>query len=409
MLRMDNSSISYKNIEAARVKIAPYIDKTPFILFDYLKRTLGKEVFLKCENLQKTGSFKIRGATHCVLSNLEQAKKQGVIAASAGNHAQGVAAISQKLGVSATIVMPEFTPPIKVQNTKNWGAHVELVGAIYDEAYQRARQLAEKNKFVFVHPFLDPFVIKGQGTLALELLEEPQFKEVEAVVVSVGGGGLSAGVAAVLREKRPELKIYGVVTENAKAMYLSFKENRAQDSPISPTIAEGVATKKAEPEMVALLRKYLDDIFAIPEEAIVEAVALLGEQAKLVVEGSGALPLAAVLRNIIPQKKVAVILSGGNIDIPVLKHVFEKAMVKQSRLVSLRIPISDKPGGLLLVTKILAEQGANILQVFHQRTGIKNSFGEAAIEVDIETKGKDHTDVILKAFLVKNVQVCLLS
>lgn len=387
--------ITYADLEKARQAIAPYIIKTPFVPSEFISRAVQKEIYLKCEMLQFTGSFKLRGATNCVLANLATAKKAGVVAASAGNHAQGVAAICQKLGIRSTIVMPNVTPTLKVQNTKRYGAEVQLVGEVYDESYEHAMELSRKHGYLFVHPFRDPLVIAGQGSVALEMLEEPQFAGIEAVVCSVGGGGILSGVATALRAKRPDIKIYGITARNAPSVWHSYKTKTPQSDPVTHTLAEGVATKKAEAEMVQRLNHLVDDMFQISEEAIAHAISLLAEHSKMVVEGAGALPLAAVLEHLIPEKKVALILSGGNIDLFALSAVMQRGLVEQGRLVRLDVTVSDRPGGLAVITDILAKEKANIHQVFHQRESLRESFGQTRVEFLLETRGEDHTQHLL--------------
>jgi threonine dehydratase len=389
--------VTLENIREAAQRIAPYIRRTPLLYFDHLSQARGKDIYLKCETLQRTGSFKIRGAANCILANLTQAKKSGVVAASAGNHAQAVAAICKFLGIRATIVMPTVTPYIKVQNTRNWGATVELVGAFYDESFEHAQKLSKEKGLLFIHPYRDPLVIAGQGTVALELVEAPEFKDIEAVVVSVGGGGWSTGVAIALKALRPELKVYGVAAKYAPAAWKSFHEKRALSEPVTFTLAEGVAIKKTDEAMLGLMRRTLDDIFAIGEESIANAIAVLAEHGKLISEGAGALPVAACLDGVIKEHKVALLLSGGNIDIPALAHVLQRGLVEQDRLVRLEITITDRPGGLHAITGILAEHRGNIIQVFHQRASLNTRFGEANIEIDLETRGKEHTIEIIDA------------
>jgi threonine dehydratase len=390
--------VTIEMIREARERIAPYIRKTPLLPFEYLSGLCDKEVLLKCESLQRTGSFKLRGAANCILANLSQAKKCGVIAASAGNHAQAVAAICKFLGIKSTIVMPTMTPFIKIQNTRNWGANIELVGAFVDESTDYAVKMASEKGLLFIHPFRDPSIIAGQGTVGLELLEDPAFEDVEAVVISVGGGGWSTGVAIALKALRPQIKVYGVAPRGVSGAWRLFHEG-SMAPPIahSYTLAEGVAVKRPGEDMVKLIRSHLNDLHAISEESIAYSIALLAEHGKLICEGAGALPVAALLDGLIEEKRVALILSGGNIDIPALSHVLQRGLVEQDRLVRLVITISDRPGGLNAVTQILAEKGGNIIQVFHQRTSIHTRVGETEIEVDLETRGKDHTSEIIDA------------
>jgi threonine dehydratase len=398
-------TISVEEVREARERIAPYIRQTPLIPFDHLAGPDGKSVLLKCEALQRTGSFKMRGAANCILQNIAQAKKCGVIAASAGNHAQGVAAVCHLLGIRATIVMPTVTPPLKVQNTLNWGANVELVGSVYDESFEFANKLAQAKGYLFIHPFRDHHILVGQGTLALELLEHPSFQDVEAVLFPIGGGGLISGCAQVFRQLRPKLKIYGLTARNAPATWKSFQKKQVVQDVVHPTLADGIANKKPDLNMLELLMTNVDEIFSLGEEPIACAISLLAERAKLVVEGSGAITVAAVLENLVPEKKVCAVLSGGNIDTVALSHVLQRGLVEQGRLVRLVISIPDRPGGLLSVTQVLAEKGANILQVFHQRATLKTSLGETEIEVDMETRGREFTEEIIHTLTEKGFRV----
>lgn len=381
--------------EAQRV-IAPYIRRTPLLRFETMTLP-DKEIWIKAESLQRTGSFKIRGAANCIIQHLAQAKRAGVVTASAGNHAQGVAAISHLLGVKAIIVMPVTTPTVKIENTKRWGPDVRLFGRIYDESFDYARKLAAEKGLLFVHPFKDPQVIAGQGTIGLELLEEESFKGVEAIVISVGGGGLLSGCATVLKALRPDVKIYAVGAKNAPASWRSFKDKNAHEEPVQYTLAEGVAVKRPDEEMMAFLRAQIVDYFSIGEEAIAHAVAVAAGESKLALEGAGALPLAAVLEGLIPEKRIAVVASGGNIDISALSRVLQRGLVEQGRLSRLIVTAPDRPGALHSITQVMAEAGANILQVIHTRGSLEIGVGDAEIELDIETRGHDHTREILEA------------
>lgn len=396
--------ISLKAIEEARSRIAPYIRKTPLIPLDVLSKD-GRKVLMKCELFQRTGSFKMRGATNCILQNLELAKRTGVIAASAGNHAQGVAAICKELGVRATIVMPTVTPPVKVKNTQDFGAQVELFGKVYDESFQRALAVSKERGNLFIHPFRDPMVIAGQGTIGLELMEEPLFQDIQAVAIAIGGGGLITGISSVLKALRPDIKIYGITAQNAPTVASSFRAKSVVEEPVQATLADTIATKKMDPQMLQHILGCVDDVFSLSEESIAHAISLLAEKAKMITEGSGAIGVSAILENKIPEKKIAVILCGGNIDLPSFGQVLSRGLVEQGRLVRLIVTISDRPGGLNAVTQVFAEQGANILQVYHQRSSLEAPFGKAMIEVEIETRGSEHTQEILAALVQKGFHV----
>lgn len=402
-------SIDLAHIRQAQNRIAPYIRPTPFIPFETMSTRIQKTVWMKCESLQRTGSFKIRGAANCILENLSRAKSAGVIAASAGNHAQGVAAVSSLLGISSTIIMPVTTPAIKIQNTAAWGAKIELVGQFYHESYAFAKSVATEKELVLIHPFNDPFTMAGQGTIGLEMFSEPSFKEIEAVVIAVGGGGLITGCATAIRTLAPHVRIYGVSAQKAPACWKSFHCGEIVEHPVEHTIAEGVATQKTEPEVLLLLKKNVDDFFAVGEDSIAHAIALLAEHAKLVVEGAGALPIAALLDGCISEKRIAVVLSGGNIDLPMLSNIVQRGLVEQGRLVRLLIGVPDRPGGLNSITEILAKTRANILQVVHQRLTLHMPFGETEIEIDIETRGSAHTDEILEALSKQGLKVTRLT
>lgn len=386
-------SITLASIRAARDRISPYIRKTPLLPFD---ASIGdtREILLKWETAQFTGSFKLRGATNCILQNLDRARKAGVIAASAGNHAQGVAAISNRLQVKATIVMPATTPPIKVDNTRKWGAAVVLHGEVYDDAFEHAQKLAQEHGYLFVHPFRDADVISGQGTIGLELLEEPAMADVEAVVISIGGGGLITGCATALKALRPKIKIYGVMAKHAPTAFESFKKGEAIEHGVRPTLADGIAMRRTDPQMLECLKVLVDDVFLVSEESIASAIAVLAERAKLVAEGAGAIPLAAILEGQIPEKKIATVLCGGNIDLPALAHVLERGLAEQGRLVRFCIRIPDRPGSLSAVTQAIGEKGGNILQVFHQRSSLRAAIGETFLEIDLETRGRENTEEI---------------
>jgi len=388
------TGITYDDVIKAQHQIAPYIRRTPFIRFDYLSEKLNKEIWLKCENLQRTGSFKIRGAAASVLNQMTQAKKASVVAASAGNHAQGVAAICHILGIQATIVMPKTTPLLKVQNTQSWGAKIVLEGQSYQEAYEAATRLTEELKAVFVHAFDNDWTMAGQGTVGLELLEDPAFEAIQSIVVPVGGGGLATGIATALKAKRPELKVYGVGAANAPGVYQSYKTGKLIAVPVAPSLAEGVATKTTTERVLPILKERLDDMFTVTEETIANAISLLVEQGKLVGEGAGVLGIAALLDGKIPEERVALIISGGNCDVMSLAHLLQRGLTHQGRLARLLFSLVDRPGSLCAVVECLAAHSANIVEIRHQRRSMLTPLGGTDVEIDIETKGFEHTDTI---------------
>lgn len=399
------SKLKLEAVYEAQKRIEPYIRLTPILPFDYLSFLLNKNILLKAEIFQKTGSFKFRGATNCIVSQMAQAKKSGVVAASAGNHAQGVASICHSLGISATIVMPTSTPGIKIKNTQRWGAQVELWGEVYDESYEHALKLAKEQGSLFIHPFKDLLVQAGQGTLGLELLNEPLFKTMEAVLISVGGGGLVTGVGTVLRALCPDIKIYGVTAQNAPAAYQAVKTKSASHIPVQFTLAEGVATKRTDEEMLNNISPHVDEILSVSEESIAKAISLLAEHGKMVVEGAGALPVAALLDGLIPEKNVMAVLCGGNIDLSALSAVLQRGLAEQDRLVRLLITVWDRPGTLHSITDVFAKLKANILEIHHQRAALNHKMGQVAIEALIETKGKQHGDEIITELVSRGFHV----
>ncbi len=396
---------SLEAIQQAQTRIAPYIVQTPLILSEALSRHCHKEVLMKCETFQRTGSFKMRGAAHCILQNLAQAKKNGVVAASAGNHAQAVALMCKITGIQATIVMPVTTPPIKIQHTARWGAKIELAGVFLDEAFTHALALSQKRGCVFVHAFNDADIVAGQGTVALEMCADAKFKGTEAFLIPIGGGGLAVGMATALKALSPGTKIYGVAPKNAGAILESFRTGKVMPLDVTFTLADGTAKKRPDEVMLAELRSLLTDVILMSEESIAHGISLIAEESKMVVEGSGALGVAALLEDKIPEKKIGIILSGGNIDLPAFSSVLHRGLVEQGRLIRVAITISDRPGGLAAVTQILADKKANILQVFHQRSTLKAAIGETEIDVDMETKGPEHTLEILQALKERGFQV----
>jgi threonine dehydratase len=301
--------------------------------------------------------------------------------------------------------MPVSTPGIKIQNTQRWGATVELVGDVYDESYEHAMDLCKDRGSLFIHPFRDNLVQAGQGTLGLEILDEPLCKETEAVLISVGGGGLITGIGTVLKTLNPKIKIYGLTAQSAPAAYQAVKTKQPSQAPVTFTLAEGVATKKTEEIMLENICRNVDDIFSLSEESISKAISLLAEHGKMVVEGAGALPIAAILEGLIPEKKITAVLCGGNIDLPALSSVLRRGLVEQDRLVRLLITIWDRPGTLHGITEVFAQKRANILEISHRRSNLKFRMGEAAIEAEIETRGAEHTQEIIGALTQRGFRV----
>ncbi len=392
-----------KKIYEAKERIKGVVVDTPLSYAPHLSQISGCEVYLKKENLQVTGAFKIRGAYNKI-ATLEGAQKAcGVVAASAGNHAQGVALSASKFGIKAVIVMPESTPLTKVNGVKNYGAEVILHGANYDEAYAYAKSYGEKNSLTFVHPFEDDEVIAGQGTLALDILEG--CKDLDAVIIPVGGGGLISGMACAIKNINPKIEVIGVGAKGAPALKNSFDLKTAVDSLSVRTIADGIAVRDTSPITLGYMLETVDRFISVDDEEIASAILFLLEKQKLVVEGAGAVGVAALLHDKLEHlkgKKVAVVLSGGNMDVTLLSVIIEKGLLKSGRKMKLTVTLVDKPGSLMRFTQILQELNANIVHIAYDRTSISLDYGDANVTVHVETKGEEHQQIIHRVLKEEN-------
>lgn len=354
----------------------------------------GCDVYLKLENLQKTGSFKIRGAYNKIRLLTPSERTHGVIAASAGNHAQGVAYAARMGGVKATIVMPEIAPLAKITATRGYDAEVVLSGAGYDEAYLKAQEIQHQAGQTFVHAFNDQAVIAGQGTIGLEILEA--LEDVTAIVVPIGGGGLIAGVAMAVKETAPHVKIYGVQAEGAPAMYMSKREHVIKTTPDAATIADGIAVKVPGDLTFSIIDQYVDDVVVVNDEAIANTILMVLERAKLMVEGAGAVSLAAVLNGKIPAAgRVVSIISGGNIDVNFISRIIERGLVKAGRRIKITTLIADRPGTLQNLLAVLTRLKANVINVYHDRVERNVPIGQAVVEISLETRDALHTEEIM--------------
>ena len=355
------------------------------------------KVHLKCENLQNTGSFKLRGAYYKISQLSEEEKSRGVIACSAGNHAQGVALGASRNGIKSIICLPAGAPISKVEATKGYGAEVCLVPGVYDDAYAKAVELKEEKGYTFVHPFDDEKVSAGQGTIGLEIIED--FPEVEAVIVPIGGGGLIAGVAFAIKSLRPDVKVYGVQSEGAPSMYNSIKEGKRVHLDSVKTIADGIAVKEPGENTFNLISQYVDEIVTVSEDEIAAAILTLMEQKKLVSEGAGAVSVAAAMFNKVPikGKNVVCVVSGGNIDVTAHNRAVRRGLVKSGRDCSLVIDLPDKPGQLSGVLNIIAERGGNVVSVVHERNAEDTDVNACMLHVEIETRNHEHIAEIKKA------------
>jgi threonine dehydratase len=387
--------LSLDEIQAARLRLRSRVAVSPLTHSARLSELTGTDLTLKLENLQFTGSFKERGACNRLLLLTEAERRRGVITASAGNHAQALALHASRLGISATVVMPASTPLVKIDATRRHGARVELSGRNYDEAAERAAEIASREGSVYVHPFDDLAVIAGQGTLGLELLE--QLPELDAVVVPVGGGGLLAGVACAIKETRPEVRVYGVESAAFPAMQVAFDSLVPPASLGGRTIADGIAVRRVGAHTVPLVRNYADGVVLVDEEEIAEAILLLLEKEKTVAEGAGAVGLAALIhrRLELSGQRVAVVVSGGNIDVNLVARIIERGLVKTGRRVRIQLTVPDAAGTLARVTELVAAAHANILEISHDRTFSGVDLGETRIDLVLETHGFDHIEAVL--------------
>ncbi len=396
-------AVTLADVQAARALIRDHVLCSPARHSATLSAACGQSVFLKLDNLQRTGAFKERGALNRILALSEDEKRRGVIAASAGNHAQAVAFHAAAHGITARIVMPEMTPLVKVSATAGFGAQVVLHGANYDEAYAEAVRLGEETGQVFLHPFDDAAVIAGQGSIGLELLE--QVPGLEAVVVPIGGGGLIGGVACAIKELRPQVRVIGVQTERLPSMLRAREHGGPVTLPPQATIADGIAVRRAGALTYPLVERYVDEIVLVDEEEIAQAILQLLEKEKTLAEGAGAAALAALLQrktslshggDAVPQR-TAVLVCGGNIDVSLLAMMIERGLVKDGRRTRLRIHLTDRPGALHGMTRILADARANIVETSYDRAYYGVNLGNTVIDVTLETRGTPHITAIREA------------
>lgn len=365
----------------------------------------GCDLFLKPENLQKTGSFKLRGSGYKIATLSEEEKKRGVIACSAGNHAQGVALAASKQGIPSLICLPNGAPISKVEATKSYGAQVCLVNGCYDDAYQKALQLRDEMGYTFVHPFDDEAVIAGQGTIGLEITND--MDDVDAVIVPIGGGGLIAGIAYAIKSIRPSIKVYGVQAAGAPSMYNSVKGGQIQCLDSVSTIADGIAVKQPGVNTFELINKYVDDIALVTEDEIASAILTLIEKQKMIAEGAGAVSVAAAMFDKFPiqGKKVVSVVSGGNIDVTSLNRVIKRGLMKSGRSTSLLIELIDKPGQLKDVSRIIADCGGNVTSVHHERAGDTESVNGCYLRIAMETRNYEHVEEITAALKAEGFKI----
>lgn len=397
--------VTLQDIQAAKVELHRYLTPTPLLKNSWISEALGCEVYLKLETAQPIGSFKIRGATYKISQLTDAQKQKGVIAASAGNHAQGVAWGARQLGVHAMIVMPTIAPLVKCQNTKALGADVILRGANYDEAYAAALELAEKTGRVFVHAFDDEAVIAGQGTVALEIHD--QLPSADVVIGAIGGGGLMAGVAIALKALQPSVQVIGCQSAGAASMIRAIESKKIVPLSTIETFADGIAVKTANERLYRILESQLDCFLEVPDDAIAAAVLTLLEKSKTVAEGAGAVALAGLdlIRDQVQGKKVVVIVSGGNIDVNLLARIIDVGLVKSGRRVRVNVVVQDRPGTLAQLTDLIAKEGANILQAIHDRNEPFTRIDQAEVALTLETRGHEHTQHLIETLQKKVLKV----
>ncbi len=395
---IENRMVTLSDIQAAAERIRESIYLSPCARSETFSALTGNQTYLKLDNQQRTGAFKERGALNKLLTLTDAERARGVSTASAGNHAQGLAYHAGRHGIHAQICMPLTTPLTKVSATRGYGADVILFGANYDEACEEALRRSEREGFTFVHAFDDDAVIAGQGTLGLEILQ--QQPDIEAVVAPIGGGGLIGGVACAIKETNPRVKVFGVQPARLPSMKGALAEGKPVTLSPAATIADGIAVRRAGERTLPLVQKYVDDIVTVDEEEIANAILLLLEREKTLAEGAGAAAIAALLNRKLPLlagTRVAALVCGGNIDVTLLSRIIERGLVKDGRLVRLRVHLPDYPGALNQLTAILAQHRANIVETSYDRAYYGVNLGDTAIDITMETRGPDHIAELLSA------------
>ena len=384
--------LSLDDLYRARYVLSSIIRRTDLV--EAPKLNPDSEIFIKPENLQITGSFKIRGAYYRISQLTDDEKQRGVVACSAGNHAQGVALGATSHSIKSLICLPEGAPISKIEATRKLGAEICLVPGVYDDAYQRALQLKEEYGYTFIHPFNDERVIAGQGTIGLELLD--QLPYMDAVIVPIGGGGLISGVAFALKQLNPDIKVYGVQAAGAPGMFESLRVHHPETLSQVSTVADGIAVKTPGDITYDFCSKYVDDICLVTEDEICAAILRLLEQYKIVAEGAGAVSVAAAMFNKVPikGKKTVCLVSGGNIDVTILNRVINRGLEKDGRLCTLSMELDDKPGQLLVVNEVIAAMGANVISVYHERSAYSQKINACELKVKLETRNHEHVEQI---------------
>ncbi len=395
--------VTLDNVYRASQVLKPVVRKTDIIYAPKLRA--DAEIYLKTENLQVTGSFKVRGAYYKMSRLTPEEKARGVVACSAGNHAQGVALAARENGIKAVICLPDGAPISKIEATKSYGAEVCLVPGVYDDAYNKALSLRDEEGYTFIHPFNDEYVIAGQGTIALEIID--QLPSLDAVIVPIGGGGLISGIAYTIKSINPDVKVYGVQAAGAPSMYKSVKDGAIEELEKVSTIADGIAVKKPGDLTYEICSKYVDDIVTVTDDEISAAILALMEQQKLVTEGAGAVSVAAAMfgKVDIKGKKVVCLLSGGNIDVTILSRVIKRGLLMSGRSCQLMIELVDKPGQLKDVARIIADLGGNVTSVHHERANEGSDVNGCYLRIILETKNYEHIEEIKRALIAEGFKL----
>lgn len=388
--------ITIDDIRAAQKRIANGVQRTPMPRSDALSDQCDCHVYVKLENLQRTGSFKERGALNKLLQLSPAERLLGVVAASAGNHAQGVAYHARRLGIQATIVMPENSPLVKVRSTRDFGAEVILFGENYDAAYVHAQKIKNEQNRILIHAFDDPEIIAGQGTVGLEIIEE--FPTVDAVIIPIGGGGLISGSACAIKTLHPNVRVIGVNIAASPAMKRAIEVGHIIELPAGRTICEGISVRQVGELSFAMTKRFVDDIVTVDDEEVANAILQLLEKEKTVAEGAGAAPMAALLyRSLeLAGKNVVICLSGGNINVNLISRIIERGLIKDGRRVQLKVVIPDRPGMLADLLAHVAQASANVLEVQHQRWSRRLTLNETEVSLVLETQGRDHVDSLIQ-------------
>ncbi len=401
-------NLTYDDVLKANTMKSENIRKTPLIYSPTFSQLSGSRVYLKSEFQQKTGAFKIRGAYYKIQNLTDQEKQKGVIAASAGNHAQGVAYAANAEKIKCTIVMPKNASPAKVSATKGYGAEVILDGTNYDEAASKAKEIAEESGAVLIHAFDDPEIIAGQGVIGLEILD--QMPDVEEVYVPIGGGGLAAGVLLAIKTKNPDVKIIGVQSRSFPSMYDSWKKGSITNVEGARTIADGISVKVPGQITFSIINELIDDIVLVEDSEIIKAMFLLMERMKIVIEPAGAVGLAYLISNKpSPDKKVVSILAGGNIDMYLLGQIVDKGLATMGRLLKISVLLPDRPGAFKEIVDEISLANANIVEVVHDRLSSNINAGSASVTLSLETAGKEQSDKLIESFKKKNIKFDLLT